>query len=176
MGRVHKILLTLPYLACLAGSAQAEAARSLPEGTLVRVTAPGVYKGRLTGRLVSASEQEIVLALPDSEPRTIPRSAVTRLEWSRGYHRHPIPGAIVGGLLGGAFFGVVSLALCDDGATCSVYLPAVGVGFALGALPGAGVGALIRTRDWKEVTPSRVQVSLAPVRGRGVAAQISLRF
>ena len=124
---------------------------------------------------MSASEQEIVLAIPDSEPRAIPRGAVTRLEWSRGYHRHPIPGAVIGGLLGGAFFGYASLALCDA-ASCAVSLAAVGVGAALGALPGAGVGALVKTRDWAEVAPSRVQFSLAPVRGRGVAAKLSVRF
>jgi hypothetical protein len=129
----------------------------------------------LTGTLVSANDQAIVLALPDSEPRTIPRSAVTRLEWSRGYHRHPIPGAVVGGLLGGAFLGAASMALCDA-ASCSVSLAAVGVGFALGALPGAGVGALIKTREWAEVKPSRVKVGVTPMRGRGVAAQLALRF
>jgi hypothetical protein len=175
MGRTHKLLLTLPYLACLAGPAHAEDAQSLSAGTLVRVTAPAVSRKSLTGSIVSATEQEIVLALPDSEPRTIPRSAVTRLEWSRGYRRHPIPGAVVGGLLGGAFFGAASMALCDA-ASCSVSMAAVGVGFALGALPGAGVGALIKTREWAEVKPSRVKVGVAPVRGRGVAAQLTVRF
>ena len=175
MGRTHKLLLTLPYVACLACPAHSEEAQSVPAGTLVRVTAPSVSKGRIEGTLLSASEHQIVLALPDSEPRTIPRGKVARLEWSRGYHRHPIPGAVVGGLLGGAFFGAASLALCDA-ASCSVSMAAVGVGFALGALPGAGVGALIKTRAWAEVKPSRVKVVVAPVRGRGVAVQLTLRF
>ena len=95
MGRSHKLLLTLPYLACLAGPAHADGAQSVPAGTLVRVT-PRFSKGHIEGTLLSASEHQIVLAVPDSEPRRIPRSAVTRLEWSRGYHRHPIPGAVVG--------------------------------------------------------------------------------
>jgi len=55
-------------------------------------------------------------------------------------------------------------------------MAAVGVGFALGALPGAGVGALIKTREWAEVKPSGVKVRVAPVRGRGVAAQLTLQF
>ena len=175
MRHTLRLPIALAYLGCLAGPANAGEAQPLPTGTLVRVTAPRVSKGRIEGTLVSASEHQIVLALPDSEPRTIPRSAVTRLEWSRGYHRHPIPGAIVGGLLGGAFLGYASLGLCDA-AECSVSMAAVGVGFALGALPGAGVGALIKTRDWAEAQPSRIQVSVAPVRGRGVAAQLTLRF
>ena len=175
MQPTRKLLVALSFLAGLSGPVHAEDAPVVPAGTLVRVTAPSVFKGRWTGTLVSANEAAIVLALPDSEPRTIPRSAVTRLEWSRGYHRHPIPGAVVGGVLGGAFLGAATMAMCDA-ATCSVSLAAVGVGFALGALPGAGVGALIRTRDWREAAPGRVQVSIAPVRGRGVAAKLSLRF
>jgi hypothetical protein len=175
MRRSRKLLITLMCPVFLASAAQAEEAPSLSPGTLVRVTAPAVSKGRLTGTLLEASEREIVLALPDSEPRTIPRRAVTRLEWSPGYRRHPIGGAMVGGLLGAAFLGYASLGLCEA-ESCSVSLAAVGVGFALGALPGAGVGALIKTRDWDEVTPSRVQVSIAPLRGHGVAAQVSLRF
>jgi hypothetical protein len=139
----------------------------------VRVTAPSVSKSRLTGTLVSASDQAMVLALPDSGPRTIPRSAVTRLEWSRDFHRHAIPGALVGSVLGGAFLGYASVGLCE-GTDCSVSLPAVCVGAALGALPGAGIGALIKTRNWRSAEPGRIQVSLA--RGRGVAAKLTLRF
>ena len=175
MRHTLRLPIALAYLGCLAGPANAGEAQPLPTGTLVRVTAPRVSKGRIEGTLLSASENQIVIAFPDSEPRTIARRDLTRLEWSRGYHRHPIPGAVVGGLLGGAFFGAASLALCDA-ASCSVSMAAVGVGFALGALPGAGVGALIKTRKWAEVEPSRVKVSVAPVRGRGVAAQLTLRF
>jgi hypothetical protein len=175
MRRSRKFLMALMFQVCLASAAHAEEPRALAAGTLVRVTAPGVSKRRLTGTLVEANEREIVIAPPESEPRTIPRRAVTRLEWSPGHRRHPIAGAMIGGLLGGAFLGSASLALCDA-ASCSVSAAAVGVGFALGALPGAGVGALIKTRRWDEVTPARVQVSIAPVRGRGVAAQVSLRF
>jgi len=176
MGRTDTLLLALTLLAGPTASAHAEEAQSVPAGALVRVTAPSVAKGRLTGTLVSASEQAIVLALPDSEPRTIPRRAMTRLEWSSGYHRNAIPGALVGGVLGGVCLGALSYAVCDDPATCSVSLPAVGVGIALGALPGAGIGALIRTRDWRDVEPARVHFSLAPVRGRGVAAKLSVQF
>ena len=176
MGRTDALLLALTFLAGPTALAHAKEAQSVPAGTLVRVTAPSVSKGRLTGTLLSANDQEVVLALPGSEPRTIPRSAMTRLEWSRGYHRNAIPGALVGGGLGGVFLGALSYAMCDDPATCSVYLPAVGVGVALGALPGAGIGALIRTRDWKDVEPARVQLSLAPLPGRGVAAKLSVRF
>jgi hypothetical protein len=171
----REIVLGLSCLTCVAGASAANETTPLRAGTLVRVTAPGVSKGRLTGTLAAASEHEIVLALPGSEVKTIPRSAVTRLEWSPGHSRHPIAGAVIGGLLGGAFLASASLAMCDA-ASCSVSMPAFGIGFALGALPGAGVGALIRTRDWAEAAPSRVQVSLAPSRGRGVAVELELRF
>jgi hypothetical protein len=175
MGGTQKLLIALPCLVCLAGAAYAEEPRPLITGSLVRVTAPGVLDKRVTGTLVAANEHEIVLALPDSEPKRIARGAVTRLEWSRGHNRHPIAGAVVGGLVGGAFLAYASMALCDA-ASCSPSMEAFVVGVGLGALPGAAVGALIKTRDWTEVEPARFQVSLAPVRGRGVAAQLSLRF
>ena len=175
MRRTHQLLLALSYAACVAGPARAADARPAAVGTLVRVTAPSVFKKRVTGTLVSASDQELVLALPDSGRKAIPRGAVTRLEWSRGFHRHPIPGALIGGVLGGAFFAYASYALCEA-ESCSGSMQATLAGVALGALPGAGIGALIKTRDWTEMEPARLQLTLAPVRGRGVAAQLSLRF
>jgi hypothetical protein len=175
MGRTRIQLLTLWCLVVIAVTAGAAEDRAPAAGSLVRVSARGLSEKRLTGSLLSTDAREIVLALPNSERRTIARSAVTRFEWSPGYHRHPIPGAVVGGVLGGALFGAASLALCDA-ASCSVSLAAVGVGFALGALPGAGIGALVRTRDWRDVEPARVRFSLAPVRGHGVAARLSVQF
>jgi hypothetical protein len=175
MGRTRMQLLTLSCLVVVAGTADAAEDRTPAVGSLVRVSARELSDRRLTGTLLSADAREIVLALPGSERRTIARSAVSRLEWSPGFHRHPIPGAVVGGLIGGAFFGYASLALCDA-ASCSVSLAAVGVGVALGALPGAGIGALIRTREWRDAEPVRVHFSLAPARGRGVAARLSVQF
>jgi hypothetical protein len=175
MGRSGTLLLTLSWLACLAGTGQAEENRVPPEGALVRVSAPGVSKGRLTGTLVEANEREIVLALPGSERKTIPRDAMKRLEWSRGHSRHPIAGAVIGGLIGGAFFACASMLACDA-ASCSPSMEAFVAGVGLGALPGAGIGALIKTRDWDDVEPARVQVSLTPVRGRGVGVKLAVTF
>jgi hypothetical protein len=175
MGRTSVVLLSVACLAGFGGPATAGDDTPLAAGTLLRVTAPRVAKGRIEGTLLSASESQIVLALPGAQPKAIPRSDVTRLEWSRGYHRHAIPGAIVGGLIGGAFFGYASLGLCES-ESCSVSLAAVGVGAALGALPGAGIGALVRTRAWHDAEPSRVRFSLMPVRGKGVAAKLSVSF
>jgi hypothetical protein len=175
MIRAHTLLLTLPWLLGLAGSAQAEAGRALPDRTLVRVTAPTVSKRPLTGTLLEANEREIVLALPGSERRAIPRVAVKRLEWSRGHSRHPVFGAVVGGILGGAFLAAASLAVCDA-ASCSPSMEAFVVGVGLGALPGAGVGALVKTRRWDDVGPARVRVSLTPVRGRGVGVKLAMSF
>jgi hypothetical protein len=175
MLRAHRLLLTLPWLLGVAGTTQAGENRALSEGSLVRVTAPSVSKGRLTGTLLKANEREIVLALPGSEPKAIPRVAVKRLEWSRGHSRHPVFGAVVGGLLGGAFLAAASLAVCDA-ASCSPSMEAFVVGAGLGALPGAGIGALVKTRRWDDVEPARLRVSLTPVRGRGVGVKLAVTF
>ncbi len=174
MGRTRSLVLGL---ACLvrAAAAVADEAPLPPEGTRVRVTAPQLRLKRATGTLAEVSEREIVLALSPSEWRTIPLGAVTRLERSRGRHGHWVPGAAVGAVLGGAFFGLASVAMCEA-ADCPVSVAAVAVGAGLGALPGAGVGALIRTERWEEVKRPRVRVSLAPTRGRGVAASLRVEF
>jgi hypothetical protein len=175
MLRTLSLVLALAWLSSVAAEAHADEVGALPSGTLVRVTAPDVSSGRLTGTLAGATEREIVLALSASERRVIPRSAVTRLEWSPGHSRHPIAGAVVGAVLGGAFFAAASMLACDA-ASCSPSMEAFVAGAALGALPGAGVGALIKTRDWAELAPSRVQVALTPVRGPGVAVKLAVRF
>jgi hypothetical protein len=175
MLRTLNLVLAVAWMVCVAAASGADAADALPAGTLVRVTAPDVSSRRLTGTLAGATEHEIVVALSASERKAIPRSAVTRLEWSRGHHRHPITGAVIGAVLGGAFLAYASWAMCDA-ASCSPSMEAFAVGAALGALPGAGVGALVKTRDWAEAAPSRVEVSLAPVRGPGVAVRLALRF
>jgi hypothetical protein len=165
-------------VACLVGScalANADGVLPLPTGTHIRVMAPQMSSRRLTGTLAAASEREIVIDLSPTERMVIPRNEVTRLEWSPGRHGHAIGGALVGGLLGGAFLAYASAALCES-ENCGPDATATLVGVALGALPGAGIGALIRTRTWAEASPARVQVSLLPVRGRGVALSATLRF
>jgi hypothetical protein len=111
-----------------------------------------------------------------SERKTIPRSAVTRLEWSRGQRRHPVAGLIVGAVLGGAALGVLGAGLCDAADCTGTTTKAALAGAALGGLSGAGIGALVKTRDWADVPVSSVQVSVAPVRGAGLALRITLRF
>jgi hypothetical protein len=175
MEGTRNLALGLACLACLGTPSSADEASALPPGTPVRVTAPDVSDRRLTGTLAAASEREIVLMLSSGERRTIPRSEVTRLEWSPGRRGHAIGGALIGAVLGGAFLAYASAAMCDA-ATCGPSMEAVLAGVGLGALPGAGIGALVRTRRWAEASPSRVQVSLVPVRASGVALSATLHF
>jgi hypothetical protein len=176
MGRTRKLVLSLACCVCLAAPAIADEAVPLSAGTRVRVTAPELLSRRVTGTLAAAGEREIVLALSSTERRTIPRSTVTRLEWSRGRHGHALAGAAVGALLGGAFAAVASGLACDveicEGSPASAFLVCAG----LGALPGAGIGALVRTERWVDAPGGRVRVSVAPTHGRGVAASLSLQF
>jgi hypothetical protein len=175
MGGTGKLVISLACLVPVAAQSVAEEAFPPPVGARVRVTAPSVLSRRLAGTLAEVSEREIVLALSSTQRMTIPLDAVTRLERSRGRHGYWAPGAAVGAVLGGAFFGAATLALCDA-ASCSVSMPAVLVGAAVGALPGAGIGALIRTERWEETKRPRVGLGVAPARGGGVAASLSVRF
>jgi hypothetical protein len=177
MGRTQNVVLSLVCLVPVAApSVAGEPPLPLPSvGTRIRVTTPKHVAGRLTGTLAEVSDREMVIALSSAERRTIPLDGVTRLERSRGRHGHWAPGAVVGAVLGGAFFGAASMALCDA-ASCSVSMTAVLVGAGLGALPGAGIGALIRTERWEEAKGTRVRVGVAPTRGGGVAGSLKVQF
>jgi hypothetical protein len=176
MARARSLTLALAGLAIAAGTAFADQAVPMPAGTRVRVTTPEVQARRVTGTLVEASERVIVLAFASGERRAIPVEAVTRLERSRGRRGHPVAGAVVGGLLGGGFVALMSGLACDvedcEGSPAGAVLLGVG----LGALPGAGVGALIKTERWDAVPADRVRLTLAPVRGSGAALRLSLQF
>jgi hypothetical protein len=175
MSGIRNVAVGLACLAGLAAPSRAGEVIAVPPGAPVRITAPLVSSRHLTGTLAAADEREIVVLLPNAERMTVPRSAVTRLEWSPGRRGHAIGGALVGAVLGGAFFAYASAALCEA-ENCGPSMEATLVGAGLGALPGAGIGALIRTRRWTQASPSRVQVLLLPVRGRGVGVSATLHF
>jgi hypothetical protein len=93
---------------------------------------------------------------PDSVPVPIPWSQIDQVAMRGGHARQ---GALIGGLLVGAFGGVAGLAVAafdespSDAATAGFVLYGAAVGGAIGVVLGAGVGAL--SRGWKLVYERR---------------------
>ena len=102
------------------------------------------------------------------------KSKLESLAVLRGKQRNPAGGAIIGfvpGALFGAFMGGVA---CDGSPSCNI-LPATLAGGGIGAVVGAGIGALVKTDRWQNAPLQKVRFAVAPARG-GVRAALSLSF
>ena len=140
-------------------SGLAETAAEPSPGALVRVTAPARAPVPLFGTLVETSAETIVLKEKGkTEPTSVPRSEVTRFEWSPGTRTYGKRGALIGIAALSAF------SLVTAGGE------EIDMAILLGAGSGALVGKLVRRRRWQEVP---VTVGAAPARGGGVAVGVA---
>ena len=159
-------------------SAAAQDAVSPLPGALLRVTAPTLSTKPMVGTLVQTTQDELLLDLAGAQRRSIPRAAVTRLEWSRGRRGNVAKGVLWGALISGTVLAVVGgKEGCEGGKMSECLASSFVVGAGLGALGGAGVGALIRTEDWGDVPIApiaNVRVRMAP--NGGVAIRVALTW
>ncbi len=166
---------TALLLATVASAANAQASTVAP-GDRIRLRAPEVVSGRLTGTVLSASRDTLTVS-DDGRTRVVPVSAITQLERSSG--RSGGAGARKG-LLWGTGIGL-GLALlytgfsdpaCAEGTDDCV---STATGFAvwtgLGAAVGLVVGAARGSEQWE-----RVPIGVAVLRGGTPALAMSLRF
>jgi hypothetical protein len=176
MTNLRRLTWLVLWCGVAGGSAGAQDAVSPLPGALLRVTAPSLSPKPIEGTLVQTTQSELLLDLANSERRSVPRAAVARLEWSRGRRGNVAKGVLWGALIGGTVVAVAAGDECDGGS----YEPDCVAGFflggaSLGALGGAGVGALIKTEDWGEVPIANVRVTMAPVSG-GAAIRLALTW
>ena len=130
----------------------------------MRVTAPSVAPKRFVGTLVEVTENDLVLTVSESERKAVPRKDLTRLEWSRGRHGNAVKGMLFGAAIGAVTISVVNAQDPETGET-GEYLMVALIGACMGALPGAGIGALIKTEKWAELPLSNLRLTLGPVSG-----------
>lgn len=133
------------------------------EGDRVRVTAPTVKSGKIKGTVSSLSSEVLLVSVKDTII-FIPNESIRKLEISDGKKRNIGKGAIIGGISGGVFLGIVSLATnepCKEGEWCFFEMSnreAFGFGALAGALGGglngAIIGTFIKTNRWKKVPVS----------------------
>lgn len=151
---------------------------SVMVGSKVRLLAPGALQGRLQG-IVSEMDEKTLVVLQDNRPVRVSRGAVTRLEVSTGTHRKTVKGMIIGAAIGAALFATEEPSDSCEGAVTICYTSRAGAmawGAVGGAAWGAGIGALIKKDRWSPVALERVQLTLGPVRGGGVALGVSVAF
>jgi len=146
-------------LALIASAAIAEGSPLAP-GARVRVTLLEREAPRVVGPMLALPADSLVVAAePDSLARSIARLDVRKLEVSRGMKSNARRGATIGALLLGVVFcGSVWSAASVDGPNEDAALAGIG-GFAVGALAGAGLGALIgsasKHEQWEDVLVER---------------------
>ncbi|HEY3280393.1 MAG TPA: hypothetical protein VGJ83_07750 [Gemmatimonadales bacterium] len=134
--------LMLSVTPCLSANAQL-IPPPLHQGQRVRVTAPASSPARITGTFIGIRSDSVVVAGPEGE-RAVPRSAVLRLDVSRGPKTNAGTGALIGmGVVGAA--GLVACGGCfasDDGGGANfllVLFPSLAGGALIGVLIGSGV-------------------------------------
>ncbi len=147
------------------GVASAQTGQPVPRGARVRVT-PATPSPVVVGQLIAVSDSAVVVRPQRyAGDITIPRSAVLRLEVSRGTSRgtSALLGALLGSVIGGVvgYYSVGENPWWFDRRGAAVFGGATGA--AAGSLIGLVVGSFERWRD----TAMPMSLSAAPT-GRGL--------
>lgn len=126
-------------------------------GARVRFRAPSVVSSRTTGTILERTGDSVRVAPERGSPFTMPISAITTLDISRGKSR--AEGAKVGALWSAGFYTLFAIALtdrCVEGTGCQRTRNATAGDVALyavaGTIPGAIIGAVIRREKWERVS------------------------
>jgi hypothetical protein len=150
------------WLTAVLAGAPCPAQDDVATGARLRVTAPALAAKPIVGTLLGATEREVVLSVSGAGRMPIPRAAITRLERSQGRHGHAVMGLLINAVAGAAVCVAVDLQDPETG-TAQEYAMVGAFGAGLGALAGAGVGALVRTQRWAELPPTHLRVAVSPV-------------
>ena len=172
----------------LAGGTGAQGPASLAPSDRIRFSLPD-RPAIVAEVLVQRGESLWVRLVRSADTVSLTLSELARLDISRGLKRHPVRGAVIGGISGAVVGGAIGYFFLGD---CSAPRPYPGVYIsctsasqaaliggadlgAVGAAVGAVVGSLIRTERWEPLVERRGQVALWHS-GRGRAYGIGFRY
>lgn len=179
--RSSRIALLFALGAASASAAGAQASSPVALGARVRVQTDAADAARtVTGNLTGWENDTIAVGPAGRAEQRIPLAHVTRLDVSRGkgvVASHVLIGAGVGMLTGTLVGAAVGHGACDD---CFVdaltTVTGAVVGASIGLVAGTIVGVAIKGERWRRVALERPAVSVAPLRGGGVAIAFFARF
>lgn len=181
MTRLQRILVAAVVPLLVEGTvARAEQPASGPR---VRVTAPSFSGKRLVGVLVGLDETTLTLQRQgDKGSLQVPRAAITKVEASRHPGRKG-RGAGIGLLVGLGAAAVVGLAAGEDCGSPGRRLlcfDQADVAFLSGILivPAATLLGVVASPSerWEVSTTDRLRLAVAPTRGGGVRAALTIHF
>ena len=149
------------------------------QGPRVRLNAPSISTEWIIGRFAGATGDTLEVLSEHGRVR-VRRAFVDDFEVSMGRHRHTKKGMAIGFLLG-ATAAILSKPsdttnadLRGQEVLIDAYVTRVGV--PVMTLAGTLIGAAIETEKWVEVSPSRINLSIAPTRDKGLRAAVSFEF
>jgi hypothetical protein len=156
------------------GSAPAQAAQALPQGTRVRIT-PADPSPVIVGELIAVSDSILMVRRQrGAGDITIPRSLVQRLEVSRGTNRGAR--ALRGALLGLVIGGVVGYASGNDNGYWVDRRGAAVLGAATGVAGGSLIGLLVGSFErWRD-TAVPISLSVMPTGGQSLSVGGRIAF
>jgi hypothetical protein len=172
------VSLTLAFASAYAAGEDAPMQQSLNPGMRVRILAPDVFAGRIIGIINSVDDQSVTIDVPGrSEPVSVLRKKIARLEVSEGPRSRGVDAAIGAGI--GASIGAAGGALASGSEKS--HIVSSGEVAAVCALLGAGLGALIGAtippgEHWNEMAASRYRVGFAPRLDHGLNLAVAWNF
>jgi hypothetical protein len=152
--------------------------QSLTPGMRVRILAPEVVPRKLIGTVTRVSADAVTLNIPGrSEPVSIQREKIARLDTSEGPRSRGVDSAIGAGI--GAAVGAAGCALGNGSG--QGHIVSTGAVAGICALFGGGLGALIGAvippgERWKAISATRYRVTFAPRLDHGADLAVAWRF
>ncbi|MDE0396862.1 MAG: hypothetical protein OXL96_03555 [Candidatus Poribacteria bacterium] len=143
--------------------------------TKVRVQAPSVLKRRTVGRLVKMKQDTLVIQ-GGRRFYEVPRSSISKLEISIGQHKNTDKGLLIGLGLGTAILlaGVIEDREPGPPLALSTFMGLIGGSVA--CLISTAIGATKKSDKWVEVSPQRLNLSLAPTSTKELRATLTFNF
>jgi hypothetical protein len=155
-------------------------------GARVRIYAPSLIDGQVTGKVVKLNADTLMVALRGPKtPLQVPCASIESLEIYRGVDRKIGKGMAIGTVIGagvGAYVGYGLSGISFDGEKIdrSDRLEMASIcGFALGLLGasvGAGIGVLRGDERWEKVPLGCIRAGITPQRHGGVRLAMSFTF
>lgn len=146
----------------------------LAAGSKVRLAAPSLASGRISGIVREADAESLVVDVRGAAPVSVPLGSITRLEVSTGRHRQTLLGLAVGAGIGALVVG--NHPCVNEGCSRGFSGEFALIGGLAGAVPGAVIGALVKKDRWTAVALDHVQVTCVPALGRGRGLMVSIGF
>jgi hypothetical protein len=175
------LVLLVAFTSAIAADVDTPLQQSLTPGMRVRILAPGVAPNKVIGTVEKVSDDAVTLNIPGrSEPVSILREKIARLDVSEGPRSRGVDAAIGAGI--GAGVGAIVGAVADSNQKKNQVVnisdgAVAGAGALFGALVGAVIGAAVPPGErWKEIAATRYRVSFAPRLDHGADLAVAWKF